>query len=92
MHRERPWECAIVTHADLQLEVAASFAHEHAIAVHGKAGDKNFTWRDPRVTKVLAELITTTSTSHKYVRGQPIGGSSSLTGRREVGEHGHRDC
>ena len=66
--------------------------HGYLIKLYRVTGDKNFTWRDPRVTKVLAELITTTSTSHKYVRGQPIGGSSSLTGRREVGEHGHRDC
>ena len=64
----------------------------YLIKLYRVTGDKNFTWRDPHVTKDLAGLITTTSASHKYTRGQPNGGSSSLTGRREVGEHGHQDC
>ena len=54
-------------------------------------GDMDFTRCDPHVTWYLAGLITTTSAAHKYARGRPNGGSSSLTGRRVVGENGHQE-
>ena len=63
----------------------------YRIKLYRLTGDKNSTWCDPHVTRYLAGLITTASTAYKYTRDRPNGGSSSLTGKREVGENGHQE-